>query len=347
MVDDLDESPDLAMVIAWPDITARGDEKWMAVLKSLGIVKNLNFKVGHAAIILIQQTTGILSYYDFGRYITPRGFGRARSANSDPRLSLLTRAIVAENGNIINLSAILEELHRKESATHGGGRTFFSIAGGISYSRAAVFADQLVRQGPIPYGAIAKGNNSCSRFVAQTLLAGMANGHPGKKDLVFPESLKPSPMSNVVNATPGRIVYCYHNSTLTVQKISRWQSLQFQAKLLLHNLSSHKSRSLPCDRIPGNIIEPPRPEHLPKTAQWLGGIGEGAWFSLEKDTKTDIYHVVKYASHGIEEYRVTCVAAQMVDLHTPYQFTYHFHHQRYTILQGEQKIALSALSNAV
>lgn len=79
----------------------------------------------------------------------------------------------------------------------------------------------------------------------------------------------------------------------------------------------------------------------------MGGIGEGAWFFLEKDTTTDTYRVVKYASHGDEEYRVNCMAGQAVDLQTPYQFTYHFHHQRYIVLQGQKKIALKAVPVSV
>src|SRR5690606_4507427 len=110
----------MALVIAWPDVTARGDEKWMAVLKRLGVVKNLNFKVGHAAIILVESKSGTMAYYDFGRYITPRGYGRARSANSDPRLSLSTKATISGNGSISNIHTVLEELHQLEPATHGG-----------------------------------------------------------------------------------------------------------------------------------------------------------------------------------------------------------------------------------
>jgi len=339
----LDESLDLALVIAWPDVTARGDERWMAILKSLGVVKNLYFKVGHAAIILVKRS-GELTYYDFGRYITPRGYGRARSVNSDPRLLLHTRAIVTEKSSISNLQAIVDELHLLEPATHGGGRMFFSIANGISYHRAKAFADRLVSQGPIKYGAIAKGNNSCSRFVAQTLLAGMHAGHPARTSLVFPESGKPSPMSNVINAVPDRTIYCYYRGAITARKINRWQSLRFQADLLLHNLSSSKARLLPCDRKPGNITEPERPEELPESAQWLGGIGEGAWFSLERCANTDTYQVVKYASQGREEYRVRCAAAQAVDLQAPYHFTYHFQHQQYIIRQGQLEIALSAIA---
>jgi len=331
------------MVIAWPDVTARGDEMWMAVLKKLGVVKNLNFKVGHAAIILIERSSGKMDYFDFGRYIAPRGYGRARSAVSDPRLSLSTRAAVAQDGSISNLQTVLEELHQLESATHGGGRMYFSIAHAINYAGAGAFAARLVGQGPVPYGAIAKGNNSCSRFVAQVLLAGMDADHPAKTHLLFPESLKPSPMSNVVNAVADREIYCYHNHILKKLKITRWQSLRFQTALLSHNLSARKARLLPCDRRAGSMAEPPRPTHLPRTAQWLGGIGEGAWFCLEKSTVGETYQVVKYASHGGEEYRVVCKAGSKVDLHAPYCFTYHLQHQHYVVMQGQEKIALKAV----
>lgn len=339
----MEESHDLALVIAWPDVTARGDEKWMKVLKTLGVVKNLNFKVGHAAIILVRRATGGMVYYDFGRYITPRGYGRARSASFDPRLSLHTRAVFTKNGNINNISAIVKELHQMENATHGGGRMFFSVAKGISYNDAVAFANQLVDRGPVKYGAIAKGNNSCSRFVAQTLLAGIPPGHPGRKQLLFPESGKPSPMSNVVNAVTDRTVYCHYDGSIITKTINRWQSFQFQINLLQHNFSASKARSLPCDQTPGSIDEPVRPFHLPQSAQWLGGIGEGAWFALEKNPETDTYYVTKYASQGDKEYRVSCAAVTAVDLNTPYRFTYDLHHQRHTLLQGGLKIVLEAL----
>ncbi|SJN26730.1 hypothetical protein FM107_05040 [Sphingobacterium sp. JB170] len=48
-----------------PDETALGDEKWMAFFKQIGIVKNLHFKVGHAAILLIERNSGKILYYDF------------------------------------------------------------------------------------------------------------------------------------------------------------------------------------------------------------------------------------------------------------------------------------------
>ncbi|WP_353130633.1 DUF6695 family protein [Parapedobacter pyrenivorans] len=336
----MEEYRDLALVIAWPDQTARGDEQWMAILKRVGIVKNLNFRVGHAAIVLVNQRTGLLAYYDFGRYVTPRGYGRARSAASDPRLVLATRAKVDNKGHIDNLHAILTELHQKESATHGGGRLFFSIADGLSFGKATRFAQGLVDQGPIPYGAVARGNNSCSRFVAQVLLAGWETESPIKRRVKFPESLKPSPMSNVVNASPDSIVHCYHEGILESEQMTRWHSLRFQVDLLLHNLSTSKAKNLPCDNEPGNMAEPKRPASVPVHAHWLGGIGEGAWYALEPGTETGTLLVVKYGVDGQADYQVSCQTDGGIDPSLPYQFTYDCHYQRHVITQCEQQFLL-------
>ncbi|WP_353196544.1 DUF6695 family protein [Parapedobacter defluvii] len=340
MEDLLEENQDLALVIAWPDKTARGDEQWMALLKKLGIVKNLNFKVGHAAIVLVQRHSGQLAYFDFGRYITPRGYGRARSAASDPRLAITVQAQIDPTGHIDNLPAILAELRRMEDATHGGDRLFFSIANGLSFERATQFARKLVDEGPIKYGALARGNNSCSRFVAQVLLVGWAAGNPARRRVLYPESLKPSPMSNVVNASPDGFVYCYHEGGLASKRMTRWRSLCFQVDLLLHNLSAHKAKKLPCDQEPGNIAEPKRPSSIPANAQWLGGIGEGAWYALESNPKYGTLLVLRYGADGQVDYQVSCQANDGIDPSLPHQFTYHCHYQRHVIIQGEQQFLL-------
>ena len=339
----LEENQDLALVMAWPDQTARGDERWMAILKQLGIVKNLNFKVGHAAIVLINRQMGSLAYFDFGRYITPRGFGRARSVESDPRLALETEALVDNKGNITNLKTILAELCQIEHATHGGGRLFFSIANGLSFAAAKRFADNIVEQGPIKYGAIATGNNSCSRFVAQVLLAGFVNKHRARRRITLPECIKPSPMSNVVNAAPDRTVFCMHNGLLETFRMNRWRSLGFQVDQLLHNFSGVKSKNLPSDSEPGSIAEPQRPKTVPATAQWLGGIGEGAWFILERNLDDNTFLIIKYAANGSEEYCVTCTSNHPINPDMPHQFTYHCHHKHHMVMQYGKEIVLETI----
>ncbi|MFC3196857.1 DUF6695 family protein [Parapedobacter deserti] len=338
--DQLESNVDVALVIAWPDKTARGDERWMALLKQVGIVKNLNFRVGHAAIVLIHRQSGLLAYYDFGRYVTPRGYGRARSAESDPRLALFTRAQFDRDGRILNLQAILRELQEMECATHGGGRLFFSMATDLSYTAASRVAQQIVDGGPVKYGAVARGNNSCSRFVAQVLLAGWSRCNPARRRVLYPESFKPSPMSNVVNAAPDKTVYCYHHGMLKAAAMTRWQSLRFQVDLLRHNFSLSKAQLLPCDRRAGSIGEPERPPTVPQCAHWLGGIGEGAWFALEQDGDIDTITVVKYNVDGHVDYKVCCQADSGIDPALPYQFTYDCHHQWHVVVQNQQRYVL-------
>ena len=76
------------LVLAWPEVTARSDEGIMKFFRSIGLVKNLNSMVGHAAMIIAKDDS--LNYYDFGRYISPRRMGRIRSGETDPGLLLKT-----------------------------------------------------------------------------------------------------------------------------------------------------------------------------------------------------------------------------------------------------------------
>src|SRR5690606_5397824 len=283
---------DIAIPISWPDMTALGDEKWMAFLKKMKVVKNLNFKIGHAAILLIERSSGTISYFDFGRYLSPRGYGRARSAGFDRRLTIQTKAICDHQG-IVNLQEILEELCAKEQATHGGGRLLFSIANDISYAKGMAYANHIVGQGPILYGALAKNNNSCSRFVAQILAKSMQRNEDRVRRVLYPECLKASPTSNVVNASSNRKTYCYHENKLEVWEWSRWESLKFQISLLKDNFRTGDAARLQDDSHPGLIVEPLRPTSLPKAAQWVGGIGEGAWFDI-RHVHDQIYEIFKF-----------------------------------------------------
>ena len=342
--DEINSYQDVALVIAWPDQTARGDEAWMAFFKRLGVVKNLNFKVGHAAIVLIQKQTGRCTYYDFGRYITPRGYGRARSALFDPRLQLDTHARFDENGQWLNTIELLHELDARSTATHGGGRLFFSVSPALNFVKASAFAQSLVDKGPILYGAVAPENNSCSRYVAQILLAGWDPKDPRRKDLSYPESFKPSPMSNVVNGTKDRMVYCWHEGNLTNQYMNRWGSLRFQIDLLTINLYTKKAANLPSDLTNGHIDTPARPSGIPLDASWLGGLGEGAWFALTpEDSVLQHYRMYRFDTEGNEDYQqVFRVVEGQFNTDLPWEWTYDIGFQQFRIQQGTESILLVA-----
>ena len=332
---------DIAIPIAWPDQTARGDELWMAALKKLGIVKNLNFKVGHAAIVLIERKTGDLRYFDFGRYIVPRGFGRARSSEFDPRLELFSKASFSENNQFLNLEEILIELSNKESATHGAGRLLCSIAEHVSFQKGVEYAESLVDKGPILYGAIAPNNNSCSRYVAQILVNAMEKNDPRSNKIFFPECLKASPTSNVVNAVEDNEIYCYHKGVLEKKKMGRWDSLKFQVDLLKPNFLKSRSHEVPDDLLLGFIEEPKRPQDLPKNAEWLGGLGEGCWYSISANQNEA--EISKINHKGEVEYSVIGnTDATYSDLHD-FKFSYHVHHKKHLLKQNDKEIVFKTL----
>lgn len=335
---------DIAIPISWPDKTAWGDEKWMAFLKRIGLIKNLHFKVGHAALLLIERHTGNIHYFDFGRYLSPRGYGRARSATFDPRLEISTKAQITPQGELQNLEEILLELCAKENATHGGGRTVFAICKQISFSKCLAYAEKLVAEGPILYGALAKNNNSCSRFVAQVLTEGMDIDDKRRKKILYPECIKASPTSNVVNATPNNEVLCYEGGIIQQWKMKRKDSLLFQFGLLKDNFTQKDPQEKHADHSPGMIDIPARPSQVPAHAQWIGGIGEGAWFQLEQLPDKDTFVIYKYSAEGKLEYTIHTQCVQSFDIGQPYTFTANFLHKSYSILQHSNLYLFSAES---
>ncbi|TJZ52532.1 hypothetical protein FAZ15_19280 [Sphingobacterium olei] len=336
---------DIAIPLSWPDQTARGDEAWMGFFKKIGVVKNLNFKVGHAAILLLERHSGDILYYDFGRYIAPRGYGRARSSAFDPRLVVRTKALWDVNNNLLNLEEILCELSQNEKYTHGGGRLYCSIAEDINIKNARLYADEIVNKGPTLYGAIAPNNNSCSRYVAQILTKGMNLNDSRTKSILYPECLKASPTSNVINANKKGEVFVYYENTLRNAKMTRKESLLFQIDLLKDSLYTSRAAKIKDDSRPGLIDEPPRPAHIPKNATWLGGIGEGIWLHLT--SQEGIFEIVRYHHSGEIDYKVSVICNQQIDLEKPYTFTFHFNYHYYNVYQDNNIYLFKSLDTHI
>jgi hypothetical protein len=325
---------DFAIVLAWPDTTARADEAWYRWFQKIGILHNLNFKVGHAAIILADGNSGQLHYYDFGRYITPRGDGRARSAQSDPKLALKTRALIQRNGHqIANIDEIIGELEQKKRDTHGKGELFYSVAKHFSIKQGKSLADKMVSLGSVTYSAFAPGNNNCSRFVQQVLCAGLRPDSSVRSNVFHPETFVASPVSNVVNATENNQIYRTLNGETKAEIMTRTQSLWHFLHQTSENFVRRKAQLLPSDQNLGFISEPDRPKEIPTSAQWLGGIGEGGWYHLEYDHSSETIRaeapvtITKYDFHGEIEIRGTMSHTENRPLypHQPYNFTYDAH----------------------
>lgn len=334
---------DLAFILTWPDATMRGDEKWMMFFKKIGLVKNLNFKVGHTGIVLIKRSTGEMLFYDFGRYITPRGYGRARSMQSDPNLEIKIKAQL-DNNHIANLNEIIDYFEACKPAMYGYGELFFSIANGINFELAKQYGDNCVQMGTFPYGAVAKGNNNCSRFITRMLM-GASTKYTWYHSINFPETIKASPISNVVNAVEDRMIYSFTaNNGLSHFKMNRWQSFLFLLKKLGDNISQKKADLLPSDIPIGLMNFNSRPITVPADAQYLGGVGDGAWFHAKLIDQSRMI-VKRFTTEGELEYTVLGKTVEKIDNSKPFEFTYDSHLIFSHIIQSGKKIRVNHIQN--
>jgi hypothetical protein len=243
-----------AVALAWPKTYCRGANSWYDPLFNLiNISKNNYYKVGHAAIVLI-NSNGECFYYDFGRYTAPYGFGRVRSSKTDHDLKLST--IIKFNKNkILNFNELLLELQKKE-ACHGEGELYASYCK-INFNLANDLAKQMNNLPYIKYGPFVFNGTNCSRFVRSVILA----GRPSLKyyfRLLFFVPFTPTPLNNVNNLTNKQIYPFLLNLKLFNPYLIPKKDLK---------------KVLPAPNIPNNL----------SNVIWLGGEGCGTWFEIKFD----------------------------------------------------------------
>lgn len=184
----------IAIALAWPETLCKQAGAWYDIpLKWLGLNKNRYYKVGHAAIVLVENETGNCHYFDFGRYHAPHQHGRVRGAYTDHDLEMKTKAVVF-NGEIINYTKLLLELFSNESC-HGSG-TLHAGYCSVNFEKAFAKAMQMQSNSPIPYGPFLPYGTNCSRFVNTILLSGKPS-LLHRLVLTYPKTLSPTPIGNV------------------------------------------------------------------------------------------------------------------------------------------------------
>jgi len=184
------------IAISWPETLVVKEGKWYdAPMIFMGFIKDNYYKVGHAAMLLIDNETGNVEYFDFGRYHTPLKMGRVRSVKTDPDLVFTTRAQFDESDNILNLESILLEIDSMPTS-HGDGKTLASVLKDVDYDKAFNKINTMQSEGAIDYGPFALKGTNCSRFVAQVSRHSTTNLMV-KLLLKVPYTITPSPLSNI------------------------------------------------------------------------------------------------------------------------------------------------------
>ncbi len=184
---------EFAVIVAWPETYCKQAGAWYdPIIQSINIGKDGYYKVGHAAIVLI-DSQGNCFYFDFGRYHSPHGFGRVRDVTTDHDLKIMTKVQLNNDGEPI-LENLFDELNNKPSC-HGDGKLKAGYVH-IDFNKAFSCAKKRQKNDYLPYGPFVKKGTNCSRFVRDIALIGSKNKWVNLK-LRLPWMLTPSPMWNV------------------------------------------------------------------------------------------------------------------------------------------------------
>lgn len=180
---------DHIIMLAWPEGYVRAAGAWYDKFFSI----NGKYRVGHSAAVLINSKEGKAYYFDFGRYHTPKGYGRVRDEETDPDLAL--PSVNIKSDKIVNLNDILVFLSKLKS-THGEGRLYASVLSEVSFFDAHNYAKKLQNKGMLKYGPFVYGGTNCSRFTASLAISSLPPFFK-KIRLRFPFCISPSPKRNV------------------------------------------------------------------------------------------------------------------------------------------------------
>jgi len=308
----------IAIALAWPQTFCKQAGAWYDPLMNLlKISKNNYYKVGHAALVLIQNGSEQCHYFDFGRYHAPKGFGRVRSKETDYELELKTIPKISGN-ELLNYSEILTELQGSD-VFHGDGDLHASYIK-VNFSKAFQKATEMQVASPIIYGPFVKGGTNCSRFVSTVIQAGLPlNQEKIKIKLLVP--FTPSPASNV-KALPKKTI---------------------QPKPQEHIVFCPQKQ--PKSVLKATLQIPNKPINLPATSQWLSGEGSGSWFTFKQAKKYII--ISRYSPKGILECTGNFVSKRnpKFNLPTNFKVTHLSHCQQVTISTNDQNIVFSRVDN--
>lgn len=313
------------IVIAYPDTFVKMSTEFICkVLPYLGIGTKQYIKAGHAALILIENITGDAFYYDFGRYVTPQGKGRVRSAVTDYELHIPFKAKIDNQNKLQNLKQFLFWLDANPQKTHGTGRLIASVCDSIDFQATKKYIEQIQGRGSITYGAFDKQGSNCSRFVADAILAG--NNHKKiSKGLNRNKKFTPSTVGNIKRVSIESDIYEVYQGLIRAYRgsILKESTLNFFDK-----------------KVPATLSISPKILRVPKHYKPLPGMGSSAYFEFMKNTQLPpFYYRFKRFNELLQEDYDGVYYSEEFDKDQPFKVIYDSHCSEITIFQ-ERDIVL-------
>ncbi|NQX86360.1 MAG: hypothetical protein HRT67_10735 [Flavobacteriaceae bacterium] len=317
----------IILTLAYPETIVRVAKEWYSpYLRYFGIGKKNYVRAGHAAMVLIDKGTGVLEYYDFGRYITSVPNGRVRGKITDHELNFPLQADIVD-GEIVNLNEVLKFLATHPKLTHGEGKMIASVCNEVHYQRARNKVLEMQKQQFIRYAAFKKKASNCARFVASVLIAGVTNENIRKK-LLKSTRFTPSTIGNVAIAGVNNRVYEVSGKGV----ISEFKSTvsKENRRLFLDRLKNHQPN------LEGNL-EPRAVSHVAAHAQWLSGVAAGAWFELYVTDVNMHYRFRRISPYGnVDVDGVYKIDQSHFDYSLDYEFVHYSNCQFYHVRQNDK-----------
>lgn len=315
--------------IAYPDTFVRYSTELVQnkVFPYLGLGKKGYIKGGHALLLLINNTTGYIQYFDFGRYVTPAKTGRVRSEKTDVELHIPIKAAISQSGELTNIQEILLWLESHPEKTHGEGRMIASVCNEVDYDKAIAYIEGLQSQGSIPYLTFSStvGSN-CSRLVTDTLIHSVNNKDIIKK-MHRMNRFTPSPLGNVKYGSNGGKMY----------KVYKGEISEYTNSVVKENLTNY---------FDPNIPEGPQKE-LPErinNAQLLKSIGASAYFEILSKKSENQFVIARYTSDFVKDFEgLFVINKQGLNIDKEYEFVFDCNCSYCHVNQGNTVYRLDAV----
>jgi hypothetical protein len=316
----------IIITLAYPETVVMISDEWfLKYLHYIGIGKKNYVRAGHAALVLIHKVSESFEYYDFGRYISPLFTGRVRSKETDHELDFPLKVEI-DQGNIKNLDELLVFLATHPKLTHGNGTLYASVCDEVHYESAKAYITSLLEQHFIRYAVFIKEATNCARFVTDALIAGTTNLSV-KKKLIKSKWFTPSTIGNVVLAnTKNKIYKISESGDISIFNSSIGKE---NMRLFLDRLKHHEHNLV------GNL-HPKYDVEKHEKAQWLSGIGGGAWFelfNLNHDVEFRFRRISPYGNIDVDGiYRIL---NKGFDIATEYEFTHYSNCKYFHVKQND------------
>ena len=276
------------IVMAYPEAICRTTEaSYSDILPLIGIGKKQLIRAGHACLAIAREGCSKIEYFDNGRYIAPEGFCRVRGENTDPELRVDIEA-KWEGKNLTNVEEILDWFYHHPEKTHGDGTLYAGISEIANYEATKECVNIIQDKNIMEYGPFASGGTNCARFVTDAIYNGVLD-KDRKEDIKNLYHFTPSGLSNIEASNSYDFYYMVDESG--VHKSSKNLSLR-QIDILFDGGEGYT------DYNPAGHLTAPVDVKHEDSWQWLGGLGYGAWYDIEKTDNNELFKVSCYTSKG-------------------------------------------------